>query len=221
MLTAAHLRYLTYASGISRRFVDFSVDAFHASRDANDSLWVKHFAKTGFDERPSEFDEIAAEILLSRTVDAFQCYIADIAAWALWRKPTVAGLLEEAKKLASDSFIDLDDAVKQVARLEAERRSYNGFRAMIKFIEDAFSTTVPLDTTKTAYLKRLIATRNMIAHNHSKKNRRYCKDVGEPEQNVGQSVRPTLTDAHDAMTELRSVVALIDNHLATELLQIS
>ena len=72
------------------------MDAFDSCRDAAASdgsstsdLWAKHFAGTGFDNRKDEFHEVAAEVLLSRTVDAFQYYLADIIGWALWRQPVV------------------------------------------------------------------------------------------------------------------------------------
>ena len=142
MLTAAHARFITYANGISRRFVDFAVDAFDSCRDASSpdncassALWSRHFAGTGFDDRKEEFHEVAAEILFSRTVDDFQYYLADITEWALWRRPSVAGLQDKAKLRAAELSEDLDDAVKEVARLHAEKISYGGFVAIVSFIE--------------------------------------------------------------------------------------
>jgi hypothetical protein len=220
MLTAPHARFLTYAIGMSQRFVDFAVDAFESCRDpgsGENALWRKHFAGTGFESRGDEFSEVAAEILLSRSVDAFQFYLADIIGLALWRRPAVAGLREEAVRYATDTGIELNDALRQMAALHAERLSFRGFGAMVDFIETTFGVTIILDAKMRTNLRRIIAVRNMIAHNHARKNARYCKDVGEPETNVGQSVRPSLPEAKEAAANLASFVELVDSTIAAEL----
>ncbi len=221
--TAARLRFITYATGISRRFVDFAVEAFDSCRNVAapdtvlSSLWAKHFAGTGFDERKSEFHEVAAEILLSRTVDAFLYYLADIIGWALRHRPAVADLHEEAQHRASEFNISLDDAVQEVAELHAERVSYGGFGAMLNFIETTFAVSLPIDPGMKAKLRRLIATRNMVVHNRSRKNARYCKDVEEPLANIGQLVRPSLTEAQSAAEDLANFVELVDETLRREI----
>jgi hypothetical protein len=220
MLSASRARFLTYASGISRRFIDFAVDSFESCRDSDpptNLLWQKHFADTGFEDRADEFHEVAAEILLSRTVDGFLYYLADATAWALWRRPEVADLLKDAKQLAQDSGVELGDAVKEVARLHAEKVAYGGFNATVKFIETTFGVTLLVKAEHRTQLRRIIGVRNMIAHNHSRKNARYCKDVGEPDSNIGQLVRPTLAEARAAYEELSAFVEFADSTIAAAL----
>ena len=115
--------------------------------------------------------------------------------------------------------MDLDDAVKEVAKLHAETISYGGFSAMVKFIEATFAVRLPVEPATRVKLRRIIAVRNMIAHNHSRKNARYCKDVGEPLGNVGQHVRPSLAEAQGALEDLASFVDLVDSTLRRELLE--
>lgn len=214
MLSAARARFLMYATGISERFVNFAVEAFDSCLDTEPSvpshLWDKYFSDTGFDERKDEFHEVAAEILLSRTVDAFLYYLADATAWALWRRPNISGLLDEAKQRSADFGLEMDDAVKEVARLHAERVAYGGFNSTVSFIESTFGVTILVEPDKRRSLRRIIAVRNMIAHNHSRKNARYCKDVGEPPANIGERVRPSLAEARAATEELGAFVEFVD-----------
>ncbi len=225
MLTASQARFLTYAVGVSNRFVDFAVDAFEACRKASSTnrsplakLWHKHFADTGFETRPNEFEEVAAEILLSRSVDSFHYYLADVFGWALWRRPEAAGLKRLAEQLASELQIDLDDAVAQVASSHAEKMSFGGFDKLLKSIEITFGVHFEHDAKVHDRLRHIIAVRNMIAHNHARKNARYCKTLGEPPENVGQSVRPNLVFAREAADDLARFVALVDKTLGLELL---
>jgi len=181
-------------------------------------LWIKHFQGTGFDERNGEFYEAAAEILLSRTVDAFQYYLADIIAWALWRVPDKAQIKDAAKQLQVDLGISEDDAIRLAARRFAERLSFGGFNTMVEFIEKTFDVALKLDPTARMKLRKIVAARNMIAHNHAQKNHRYCRDVGEPASNVGQSIRPSLRTAKAAAKQLSTFVAVVDLTLCEKLL---
>lgn len=223
-LTASHARFLSDTHGSTKRFADFAVDSFDACRLAgssnnqNDltSLWNQHFADTGFSSGNERFYHVVAEILLARSVDAFQYYLADVIAWALWRRPAVVHLKEEATKLALESGSDIDTAARRVAWSYAETLSFRGFGAMVDFIENIFEVSLVLDVAKKARLRRIIATRNMIAHNRSMKNARYCKDVGESSDNIGQSVRPTLAEARCYLQELADFVQLTDNALSNK-----
>lgn len=225
-LTASHARFLYTTSGLTKNFIDFALDAFESCRNFENQeqsaelrrLWSDHFSLTGFDTRDGLFSSIAAEILLSKAVDAFQYYLADAIAWALWRRPAVEGLKNEADALARSEGLDIDSAVKEVAWYHAEKISFRGFGSMLQFIENTFDVLIPLTSDKKAQLRRIIATRNMIAHNRSKKNSRYCKDTNEPISNTGQSVQPTLDEARQALEELSEFVQLVDNTLSKKLL---
>ncbi|MCT4498760.1 hypothetical protein N0U25_13225 [Pseudomonas sivasensis] len=225
-LTASHARFIYTTRGLTKNFIDFALDAFESCRDFEyqeqntglKRLWDDHFALTGFDTRDGLFSSIAAEILLSKAVDAFQYYLADAIAWALWRCPAVEGLREEADALATSEGLDIDSAVKEVAWYHAEKISFRGFSAMLQFIENTFDVVISLSPDNKIKLRRIIATRNMIAHNRSKKNIRYCKDTNEPMSNTGQSVQPTVDEARQALEELSNFVQLVDNTLNKKLL---
>src|SRR5262245_6686592 len=143
MFTASRARFLTRVRGLSTRFVEFTVAAFEAARNdhkagldsSSADLWVKFFAGTRYGDRESAFAEDAAEVLLCQGIDALHYYLADAIAWALWRTPEAAKLMDKARKLAADDDIEIDFAVRQVAWNEAEKLSNRGFSQMVAFLE--------------------------------------------------------------------------------------
>jgi hypothetical protein len=219
MLTASHARFLTNRTRTAK-FVTFACEAFElwSSGDDKSSLWRDSFAGTAYDDDPNIFHDLAAETFGTRLVDIFQYYLADVLGWALSRRPEVANLLDDAENLADSESIELDDAIKIIAHRQAESVSYNGTREILRTMRRTFGVEFPFTDNQYREVRRLIAVRNVAVHNQSRKNRRYCRDTGESESNIGQLVRLTMADAQAASDDLANFVEAIDSTLCSKVL---
>ena len=222
MFTAANARFITNRARVSS-FVEFANSAFIAGAKGSNvlgesirSVWLEHFQGTAYESDDKIFQELAAETLVARLVDVFQFYLADVLCWALWRRPEAADLLEKAKAISSSEGIELSAAVYNVAERKAEDIAYGGFRKIIETMQITFNVTFPISESEFFEVRRLIAVRNAAVHNQGKKNARYCKATGEPEENIGQEARLSLSEAQAAGERLDAFVTVVDETLSNE-----
>jgi hypothetical protein len=223
MLTASRARFLT-TSARSTRFVEFADSAFVAGLegakkhdDSLDAVWKEHFQGSIYENDPEVFHDLAAETLVTRLVDAFQHYLADVLGWALWRRPEAADLLEQARLISASEGLELSSAVRIVATAHSEEASYGEFRKIIGTMQTKLGVSFPISDEDYVEVRRLIAVRNVAVHNQGRKNRRYCKDTPEPMSNIGQVAKLSLSEARTAGEKLDSLVTAVDETLQSEL----
>ena len=150
-----------------------------AGGDFNDL--IQEFAKeTILLQDPDEMARWLAPLWTAKTVDNFNCYLADVLSIVFRRCPET---LKCNKTVTFEQVLDcesLDEVLQKLASLKVEELAYNGFEEMWKYLKDRVGIQVDLDEANCQAVGEAIAIRNIVVHNRGRVNARFLKETRLP-----------------------------------------
>lgn len=144
------------------------------------------------------------ELLLTRLVDRFTVFVAEILALILKTKPEImtGEMVSFADVLAAPSVSAI---VQGFAAQRADSLSYGGFKDMRHFLERKVGLNLSIRAEVLAEATAAIAARNAIVHNRGVVNSRYLIETGRRDLKVGELV-PLDKMSLDSLTEIAHII---------------
>ncbi len=151
---------------------------------------------------------IIQEVVLTRVVDNFLCFVTDLLALIYKAKPDMLKSSEQERLDFIFQYADMDELRTAVAEKRVERLAYLGLRELAEYIKshmgfDLFS--VPSDLERAALI---IEYRNVIVHNRGRISAASARRFPNLKAQIGKRV----VFEHDQLRDLRQFLenAVVD-----------
>ncbi len=147
-------------------------------RVQRDLLKFKRLSQTSSSR--SLFEDVRAvwlEMLLCKTVDAFELYLTAVLRKSLRKNP---GAMSDASLKVHDllSSKDLDEALARAVEKQVYDASFSGLSGVTEYLERRFGVTVDRQTSHYRKLLEAVEVRHLVVHNGSSVSRRFLEWMG-------------------------------------------
>lgn len=153
-----------------------------------------------------ENSQILMEMFLSRLVDNFQKYLADLIRAVLRSRPVMLSTSQHSISLEELlKYSTIEDLVRDVIERKVNSLSYDGFAELYDWCS---GRGIPLQLSESDRFAvvELIATRNVIAHNRGLVDERYVRTVGSSRFPIGKTRTVEISEVLDGLALLHRVV---------------
>lgn len=164
----------------------------------------------------NRFRQTWFEILLSRDVDNFQCYLADVFHILFRARPEI---LKSGQKISVVDVLNcssLDEVVTMVAARKVDELAYGGFQVIRKYLVDRIGIPDIKDTEQLRLVTEAIAVRNIIVHNRGHINARFLEETARTDLVVGNVFTFDLNELDKYFHAIQAVSYHIDRELVTK-----
>jgi hypothetical protein len=159
---------------------------------------------------------LLAEFMLSRAVDNFECYMAEVLAIVFHARPETLRSFDKVKMEDVLACASMDEFVSRTADRKAEELSYGGVSKMTKFMEDELRLTIDERENCIPKATEAIAVRNVVVHNRGKANGHFLQVTGRTDLKAGDLVPIDLESAEMWRASLDAYAELINNAVMTK-----
>ena len=128
---------------------------------------------------------VVFQMLVTRSVDSFLTYIADLLALLFRTRPEMLRSAEQVRTEFILRFDSMDDLVEALAERRVERLSYAGMDDLTTNLSESVGFDLFPDAADLARAARIVEDRNLIVHNRAVVNRRYLSKVAEATTALG------------------------------------
>lgn len=152
-----------------------------------------------------------SQLMASRLVDNFQCYISEILRECFTTERRVLHSSEPSLSLEYVfGFSDIDELFQDVIDAKVNALSYKGFGELTRWCQ---SRGIPIQLQDELHTKvsNLIAIRNLIAHNRGIVDKRFVEITDLGGLVVGKPYEVTIEDFRSTFNTLGEAVSEIDN----------
>lgn len=160
--------------------------------------------------KPDAGPHLLAEVMLSRAVDNFQCYLAEVLTTVFLARPDTLRssdvvTLEEVLQCAS-----MDEFISRAVERKAEALTYKGVSAIFQFMVDRLGLAINEDDDCIREASEAIAVRNVVVHNRGRVNTHFLRLTGRTDLKSGDLVPIDLDKAKSWADALFNYAVLID-----------
>jgi hypothetical protein len=159
---------------------------------------------------------LLSEFMLSRAVDNFQCYLADILLAVFVVRPET---LRSSDRIKVDEVLEcasIDEVVSRLAQRKTEELMYNSASDIVEFMSDRLGLGIKADEQSIVQAIEAIAVRNAIVHNRGLANERFLRLTKRTDLKSGDLIPINYTNADQWRGALRSAAKLIDRLISTK-----
>jgi hypothetical protein len=166
-----------------------------------------------FRKQPDLLGKLWLEIMLCRSVDNFNSYLADVIHSVFKVRPEA---LRSSEKITIEEVLNcgsLDEFVELWAARKVEALSYGGFFEIKKYLTDRIGIEDDFDERQIASAVEAIATRNIIVHNRGRINERFLKDARRQDLKPRDTIQISREQTFAYCHSLERIVTQIDKLL--------
>lgn len=129
------------------------------------------------------------QLLLQRAVDNFLAYIADLLKLVFTLKPECLRSSEVVKLEEALDFPTMEEFITFLAERKVDRLAYRSLENVATDLEKTLGFSLLPEEADLVRAVRLVATRNLIAHNRAFVNPKFTRQVPNTEYEVGEKLR--------------------------------
>lgn len=137
---------------------------------------------------PLAHKSLLLELVLTRTVDNFLCFLSDLIALIYKAKPEMLRSSESEKLDFILQFTDMDQLRSAVAEKRVERLSYLGLRELSDYIESQMSFQLFGSPDRLQEAARIVELRNICVHARGVVSSRSTKRFPELKDQLGKRI---------------------------------
>lgn len=205
-VTEAAQRFLTHGHEV----IHYAGSVRHLARKMDDTL--AHLGLhppevIGYVDAIKRYSRLEAELLVSRTVDLFLTYTANLLADIFTTRPET---LRSGAQVRLDYVLthsSMEELTRNIADQQVNKLAFKGFRQLHEALQRQLGLTLIPDAAMYAEVALLIECRNLITHNHGLVNAMYKSRVSDSSEQLGS---PVTIPKWDYLTELAHAVLDID-----------
>jgi hypothetical protein len=145
--------------------------------------------RPGVTERLRRFRLVVLEMLLTRGVDNYLTYLAELLAVVFRTRPE---MLRSAETIRLDFALrhsTMDELIESLTERRVERLAYLGMRDLADDLRTAAGFDLFSDESSLARAMRVVETRNLIVHNRGVVNRRYASRSRDAPEAIGERIQ--------------------------------
>ncbi len=190
------------------RLLDF--DLFFSKGVLNALKAMRNSAPTESPSNPRAHSSLLLELVLTRTVDNFLCFVTDLLALIYAARPETLRSSESEKLEFILQFADMTQLRSAIAEKKVERLSYLGLRDLCAHIESQMSFTL-FETANDLHRAALIVElRNICVHARGVVGATSAKRFPELQPQIGRRIDLTNSSVTDHRKFLEDSVFGID-----------
>jgi hypothetical protein len=162
-----------------------------------------------FGRRLDPFRPLMWELLLSRGVDSYLTYVAELLSLVFRERPET---LRSQEQVAIDfvlGFDSMEELQEAIAERRVERLAYRGMADLVAWVRETMGFDLVADRERLRLIERLVEKRNLIVHHRGVIDRRYVRNCGTADGDVGNILNPK-EGAADALLVLGEAVGDAD-----------
>ena len=153
---------------------------------------------------------LLAEFLITRAVDNFQCYLAEVLATVFRARRETLRSFEKVKAEDVLACASIEEFILRMADSKAEELSYGGVKKMTTFMTNELRLAISETEDCIPRATEAIAIRNVIVHNRGKVNEHFVQMTGCKDLKKGDTVPIDLERAEVWRASLDEYAKLID-----------
>jgi hypothetical protein len=158
-----------------------------------------------FGRRLDPFRPLMWELLLSRGVDSYLTYVAELLSLVFRERPET---LRSQKQVPIEfvlGFDSMEELQNAIAERQVEGLAYRGMADLAAWVRETMEFDLVADRKRLRLIERLVEKRNVIVHHRGVIDRRYVRKCGTADGDVGAMLNPK-EGAADALLVLGEAV---------------
>jgi hypothetical protein len=159
------------------------------------------------------FRPLLAELLLTRAVDNYLTYVAELLSLVFRAHPEALRSEEKFDARFVLGFESVEELREGIADRKVERLARKGVADLSKWFQDTLGFVLLPDQNRRRLITRLVEKRNLISHRRAVIDRRYLRKCGHGDGELGE-VLDARHDAGTAVAELSDAVWDADKRAA-------
>jgi len=162
------------------------------------------------------FQQTWFEILLSRGVDNFQCYLSDVFHILFRARPEILKSGQKISVLDVLNCSSLDEVVTMLVARKVDELAYGGFQVIRKYLVERIAIPDITDAEQLRLVTEAIAVRNIIVHNRGHINARFLEDTGRTDLVIGNVFAFALNELSSYLDAIQTTSYHIDCELVSK-----
>lgn len=159
----------------------------------------------------SRFKQLLAQLVITRAVDAFLLYLADLLALIFRTRPETLRSSQQVRLETILQHSSMEDLIGYLADGQVQDLSYQGMRALTTWLEDRLGLKLFEGRESMDQAVRFIELRNLIVHNRGRVNRLFLTRVPDYPTPLNHIASFSVTEIFDGCEFFARAVGDIDS----------